>query len=160
MRSVRFLLVLIFVFSLAACSSKGGRDGSGSATGVGDGFEDGNIPAVQSGTLELQDVNFAFDSSQLTSRAQEVLRNNSSWLVNNPEEHVIIEGHCDERGTAEYNLALGERRARSVMDFLRSLGVKSDQLSTISYGEELPLESGSNETAWSRNRRAHFTVRK
>jgi peptidoglycan-associated lipoprotein len=119
---------------------------------------EGNIPVAGPGS-ELKDVNFAFDSSSLDSRAQSVLRANSQWLLDNPGRKVVIEGHCDERGTNEYNLALGERRARATFDFLRSLGVKADNMSTISYGEELPLDPGQSEDAWSKNRRAHFSMK-
>jgi peptidoglycan-associated lipoprotein len=78
--------------------------------------------------------------------------------MNNSQEKIVIEGHCDERGTAEYNIALGERRAKSVKRYLINLGVDSSQLSTISYGEERPADPGHNEAAWAKNRRAEFVI--
>lgn len=126
--------------------------------GKGKGDSEGNIPLAEAGGL-LKDVNFAFDSSALSTSAQDVLRKNGDWLKSNKKAKVVIEGHCDERGTAEYNLALGDRRARSAFDYLKSNGVSGDQLSTISYGEELPLDPGHDESAWVKNRRAHFTIK-
>lgn len=122
---------------------------------VGPGAE--NISRVQPG-VELRDVNFAFDKYDLSELAQSILQRNAEWLRNNSDKRVQIEGHTDERGTVEYNMALGERRARAVYDFMRSLGIEAARMSTISYGEELPLDPRSNEEAWARNRRAHFNV--
>lgn len=104
-------------------------------------------------------VPFAFDSAALSPLAQDVLRRKAAWLNDNPADIVVVEGHCDERGTAEYNLALGERRAESARAFLIDLGIASSRLSTISYGEERPLDPGSNEEAWAKNRRAQFKTR-
>ncbi|MFP3980793.1 MAG: peptidoglycan-associated lipoprotein Pal [Desulfobacterales bacterium] len=101
-------------------------------------------------------VYFKFDDSSLTDSAREVLRDKIQWLRNHPDACVIIEGHCDERGTDEYNLALGSRRAESVKDFLTKAGIKGSRLTTISYGEERPAEEGDNEDAWAKNRRAEF----
>ncbi|MGM0425424.1 MAG: peptidoglycan-associated lipoprotein Pal, partial [Thermodesulfobacteriota bacterium] len=105
-------------------------------------------------------IHFAFDSYDLRSEAREILREKAELLQENQNLQMVIEGHCDERGTAEYNLALGERRARAAYEFLVLLGVDADRLSIISYGEERPLEEGSNEEAWSENRRAEFRVYK
>lgn len=117
----------------------------------GDNYLDGTL-------YGLQDINFEFDKSSLTVEAQTILRENAQWLTSNPTVNVEIEGHCDERGTIEYNLALGDRRAKSARDFLINLGVSASRLGTISYGEEMPLDPGHNETAWAKNRRAHFTI--
>ena len=103
-----------------------------------------------------EDIYFEFDSSALLSMAQDTLNRKADWLRQNPDVHVTIEGHCDERGTNEYNLALGERRAESAKTFLADLGISSSRLSTISYGEERPMDTGSNEQAWAKNRRANF----
>jgi peptidoglycan-associated lipoprotein len=103
-------------------------------------------------------VLFDFDKSILTPVAQERLTRKAKFLKNSPNTKVIIEGHCDERGTYEYNLALGERRAEAAKAFLVDLGVSASRLTTISYGEERPFFKGSNETAWSMNRRAHFVI--
>ncbi len=151
MRSVRLLVIGLLVAGMIGCS-KSGKGGKG----ISD--EDGNIPRA-AGSGELADVNFAFDSSALDESAKNRLRTNANWLLDRPGQKVTVEGHCDERGTAEYNLALGERRARATFDYLRSLGVKGDQVATISYGEELPLDPGHDENAWSKNRRSHFSIR-
>lgn len=105
-----------------------------------------------------EDVYFAYDDSSLSSEAQSILQRKALWLRNNPEASVLIEGHCDERGTTEYNLALGDRRANSAKSFLVDMGIAPSRLRTISYGEEMPVDTGSNESAWAKNRRAHFTV--
>ncbi|MFP4158887.1 MAG: peptidoglycan-associated lipoprotein Pal [Desulfobacterales bacterium] len=101
-------------------------------------------------------VYFEFDDSSLTREAREVLQRKVKWLRDNPDECIVIEGHCDERGTDEYNLALGSRRAESVKDYMVKAGVDGSQLNTISYGEERPAVDGSGEEAWEKNRRAEF----
>jgi peptidoglycan-associated lipoprotein len=105
-----------------------------------------------------RDVLFAFDSSVLSSEAKTLLEQKATWLSENPQVTAQIEGHCDERGTTDYNLALGDRRAFAAKQYLTTLGVPSSRLTTISYGEERPLDSGHNEAAWARNRRAHFVI--
>lgn len=105
-----------------------------------------------------QNVHFAFDRYDLDSEARANLNHLGAWLRRNKNFDVIIEGHCDERGTAEYNLALGERRASAAEDYLVNLGVDTERLTTVSYGEERPLDPRSNEEAWAKNRRAHFNV--
>jgi peptidoglycan-associated lipoprotein len=150
------ILVSILLFALASCSSF--RKGTGSPDGY-DGVDEGNIPISGRGDI-LSDINFAYDSSSLSSPAKDTLKKNAQWLLANSSRKVIIEGHCDERGTAEYNLALGERRAKSAFDFLKTYGVLSNQMSTISYGKELPLDPGKNEAAYAKNRRVHFSVKR
>lgn len=103
-------------------------------------------------------VLFDFDSSVLTPTDQERLTRKGQWLKENPKASVIIEGHCDERGSNEYNLALGWRRAEAAKAFLVDLGLASTRISTISYGEERPFATGHNEAAWALNRRAHFVL--
>ena len=109
--------------------------------------------------FENEDILFEFDSASLSVEAQEILRAKAAWLRENPRARVIIEGHCDERGTNEYNLALGDRRAFSAKAFLVDLGIDESRLTTISYGEEKPIASGSTEEAWAKNRRAHFVIK-
>jgi peptidoglycan-associated lipoprotein len=104
------------------------------------------------------DIHFDFDTDTLTMDAQDLLKDKAQWLMDNPDAHVIIEGHCDERGSNAYNLALGDRRARAVKNFLVTLGIDSNRMTTISYGEERPLDPGHNEAAWAKNRRAHFVL--
>ncbi len=104
----------------------------------------------------LKDVHFAFDRYDLDATARDVLAANAEWLKDNARARTEIEGHCDERGTVEYNLALGARRAKAVKDYLVTLGISGDRLSTISYGEELPLCRDQSESCYARNRRVHF----
>ena len=106
-----------------------------------------------------EDVHFDFDSSVLSAEAQQILLDKAQWLRRNSDASVTIEGHCDERGTNEYNLALGDRRANSVRAYLTDLGISASRMDTVSYGEERPLDSGHDEAAWARNRRAHFEIR-
>ncbi len=110
--------------------------------------------------FENEDIHFEFDSAKLTGQAQEVLRNKAQYLQENPDISVTIEGHCDDRGTNEYNLALGERRALSAQAYLITLGVDEPQLNTVSYGEESPLVPGTSDEARAKNRRGHFVVKK
>jgi peptidoglycan-associated lipoprotein len=105
-----------------------------------------------------EDIYFDFDSSVIKPEAQATLKRKAEFLRANPGTKVIIEGHCDERGTPEYNLALGDRRAQAAKSFLVDLGIDTGSLTTISYGEERPVDSGHNEEAWAKNRRAHFVV--
>ena len=105
-----------------------------------------------------KDIQFEFDSSTILPAAEVVLRDKATWLKRNPGQVVLVEGHCDERGTNEYNLALGDRRAQSAKNFLMYLGIDASRLSTVSYGEEKPLDPGSSPNAWSKNRRAHFVI--
>ena len=106
----------------------------------------------------LKDVYFDFDRYDLRADSREILKANSAWLKANPSAQVQIEGHCDERGTTEYNVALGSRRAESVKDYLVTLGTSADRLSTISYGEEVPVCREQTEECWQKNRRARFVV--
>jgi peptidoglycan-associated lipoprotein len=106
----------------------------------------------------LKPVMFEYDSSELTSAAQQSLNENAGVLKKYPTWAVTIEGHCDERGTAEYNLALGERRAVTARAYLVSLGISADRLRTVSYGKEFPFDPGRDEAAYARNRRAHFVI--
>ena len=108
--------------------------------------------------FENEDIHFEFDSIRLSPEAQVILRKKAQWLSANPAVKVTIEGHCDNRGTNEYNLALGDRRAHSAKIFLIDLGIAESRLHTISFGEERPLDPGENEDAWARNRRAHFAI--
>lgn len=101
-------------------------------------------------------VYFDFDKANLKSEAKATLNANAELLKAESGGKIIIEGHCDERGTNEYNLALGERRAMAAYEYLKTLGISSDRMSTISFGEERPAATGNDESAWSRNRRAEF----
>ena len=106
----------------------------------------------------LKDIFFEYDRYDLTSDARTILRANADWLKSNPNTRVEIEGHCDERGTNEYNLALGAKRAQSAREYLTTLGVASTRLSTISYGEEIPTCKEQSEGCWQQNRRVRFVI--
>jgi peptidoglycan-associated lipoprotein len=125
-----------------------------------------SLEAHREGTLgkgstagPLRDVNFDFDRYDLSPGAREILKGHATWLKANPQATVAVEGHCDDRGTNDYNLALGAKRAESVKSYLIDLGIGGSRLSTISYGEELPLCAEHNESCWAKNRRAHFVVK-
>ena len=115
-------------------------------------------PEAQPQRLELTDIYFDYDSSELRSDARTALTENGRQLVAAPAAMVTIEGHCDERGTVDYNLALGERRARTARSFLESYGVDGGRMEIVSYGENRPSAMGHDESAWAQNRRAHFVV--
>ena len=106
----------------------------------------------------VKDVYFDYDKAELRGDARAVLQENARILKENPDAKVTLEGHCDERGTEEYNLALGQRRAEVVKAYLADLGVSASSLSTISYGEEKPFAQGHDESAWSQNRLVHFLI--
>ena len=106
----------------------------------------------------IRDAFFAFDASTLDADAQEALQQSATWLRSHPEFRIRIEGHCDERGTEQYNLALGDRRADTAASYLATLGVDRSRIQIVSYGEERPFEEGSNEAAWAQNRRAHLVL--
>ena len=166
----KFLISAILVLFVAACATKpkdsadsSGSGGTGSDTSVSSG--DGTITetpgsGVISGSQEDLIVNvgdrvfFGYDRSDLDSDALELLQDQVAWLKQNSDVSVTIEGHCDERGTREYNLALGEKRAQSVKNYLVGLGINPDRVSTISYGKERPAVVGSNDGAWAQNRRS------
>ena len=108
---------------------------------------------------QFDDVRFDFDKSEVREDGRKTCQAVADYMKKNPKAKLLIEGHCDERGTAEYNMALGERRATAVMTYLVSLGVPKAALSTVSFGKEKPLDPGHNEGAWAKNRRAHFVLK-
>ena len=108
---------------------------------------------------ELKDIHFDFDKYNIRPGDTKILDENAKWMKGNPNYLILIEGHCDERGTNEYNLALGERRAKSTMNYLVAQGVQASRITLISYGEERPLCTEKTEACWARNRRAHFLVK-
>jgi len=118
-------------------------------------------PGIEGEVFEsslLKDIHFDFDKYDIRPEDTKILKESAALLMKHPRVRIQIEGHCDERGTNEYNLALGERRSNSAKKYLISMGVPESRLSTISYGEERPLDPGHNEEAWARNRRAHFVI--
>jgi peptidoglycan-associated lipoprotein len=108
---------------------------------------------------QFDDVRFDFDKSEVTEEGRKTCGVVAGYLKKNPKAKMLIEGHCDDRGTAEYNMALGERRATAVMTYLVSLGVPKAALSIVSFGKERPLDPGHTEGAWAKNRRAHFVLK-
>ena len=161
-------LVLLVAVVGVGCSAKKKGPAAG-AGGAGLGEEGlaagGSLEQYKKGTLgageetgPLKDVHFAFDAYELDDQARSVLRDNGNWLKDHGQTKVEVEGHCDERGTVEYNLALGAKRARAAKDYLVALGIPADHLTTISYGEELPVCHEHNEECWQKNRRGHFVV--
>jgi len=165
----RVALALLLVLPLAgACKKKGPRPGEGGAGAAGLGEEGlgasgSSLERSKRGLAPeedgiLKDVHFAYDSYELDGAARDVLARNLDWLRSNGRAKVELEGHCDSRGTIEYNLALGAKRAKAVKDYLVGQGIAGDRISTISYGKELPLCHEENETCWARNRRAHSVI--
>ncbi len=165
----KFFISIFMVLFVAACATtpKDSADssGSGSSSSGSDVSSEGNITetpgsGIVSGSQEDLIVNvgdrvfFGYDSSDLDSDALELLQDQVAWLKQNSDVTVTIEGHCDERGTREYNLALGEKRAQAVKNYLIGLGINPDRVSTISYGKERPAVVGSNDGAWAQNRRS------
>jgi peptidoglycan-associated lipoprotein len=109
--------------------------------------------------FENEDVFFEFDQFVLSDSAKAVLNKKGKWLKDRPNSKALIEGHCDERGSTEYNLALGQKRAEAAMQYILALGINPSRVSTISFGKEQPADPGHNEAAWAKNRRAHFVLK-
>ncbi len=170
---IKATLIALSVITVAACSSTSddttgsGTSTSSSANGVKTGAADRILtPAEeraqareeqQQRYADLRKENilyFDFDDASIRAEFAEILAAHADYLLRNPAATVVIEGHTDERGTPEYNIALGERRAKSVVDYMQSLGVHTKQMTMVSYGEEKPIVRQSNERAWSQNRRA------
>ena len=149
----RAVSVSTFSVMLMACAC------SKKLSSTGDGAGGSGMPLAEDGG-PLKDINFAFDSSSLSAAAQSTLRENAKYLLDNPSALTTVEGHCDERGTNEYNMALGERRSKSSEKYLVGQGIAASRLSSVSYGEEMPLVNEHNEAAWAKNRRVHFRVGK
>lgn len=160
MKNWKIAVLIGAAFALGACTNAGrfDNDGGFGADGAGAGFDvgsaqDPNSPAYFSQTIGDR-VLFLVDQSSLTPQAQTVLAGQAAWLANNPEFTAVIEGHADEQGTREYNLALGARRANAVQEYLVSQGVASTRLRTLTFGKERPLEICSDESCYAQNRRA------
>ena len=144
-------LVIFACLALSACATKKTSDVGGQIQGdVYIGSD--TVEYLASGVPDR--VFFATNESVLTTASRDTLRKQATWLRENSDVNVVIEGHADERGTREYNLALGERRANAAKDYLMTYGISSSRISVISYGKERPVDSGSNPLAWSKNRRS------
>ena len=165
----KFIISGLLVLFVAACATKPKDDADASGSGASSTEAEGTITetdgtGIVAGSQEDLIVNvgdrvfFGYDSSDLDSDALELLQDQVAWLKQNSGVSITIEGHCDERGTREYNLALGEKRAQAVKNYLVGLGINPDRVSTISYGKERPAVVGSNDGAWAQNRRSVTTV--
>ena len=144
-------LVMFLSFVLSACATQTTKKVDSQIQGdVYTGTD--TVKYLASGVPDR--VFFATNESVLTTASRETLRKQAAWLRKNSDVTVVLEGHADERGTREYNLALGERRANAAKDYLMTYGISSDRISVLSYGKERPVDSGSNPLAWSKNRRA------
>lgn len=166
------LAVAVFALALAGCSSKNtttgpggpgsnpgglGQEGMGGTGGSSlSQFQKGKLGTGEQGPLA--DIHFDYNDYTVRPEDSDVLHSNADWLQKNPGRRVQIEGHCDDRGSEEYNIALGAKRAQAAKDYLQTLGVASDRMSTISYGKELPLCTEQTEDCWSQNRRDHFAL--
>jgi len=167
----KFLSFLFISLVVVSCSSnKANQDGSSAEDEVYDPYRDSREETGEGLTLELngdsdngkagqlRTVYFTYDSSSLSSQSKSVLDDNAKYLKSNPGVEIQIEGHCDERGGIQYNLALGERRSKAVKRYLVALGVSPSRVSTVSYGKERPVSYGHDQESWSKNRRANFVV--
>ena len=144
-------LILVACLVLTACATKKSIETTGQLQGdVYTGSD--TVKELASGVPDR--VFFATNETVLTTASRETLRKQATWLRKNSDINVVLEGHADERGTREYNLALGERRANSAKDYLMTYGISSERISVLSYGKEKPVDSGSNPLAWSKNRRS------
>jgi peptidoglycan-associated lipoprotein len=157
-RFSNFFAILLITSFLAACATTPTAP-TETTSSTGQSQVVGGV-YVGTETIEMLAVNvpdrvfFSYDSYSLAATAQATLSKQAKWLKANPSIAIAVEGHADERGTREYNLALGDRRASSVKDYLMSQGISSNRISTISYGKERPVQSGSNDTSWAQNRRS------
>ncbi len=167
--SLILLVLLGIVFS--GCNKKAVKPGAGSGTQKAGGEITGAGETVTGTELDtrglsfeqnvmLENVYFDFDQYNLTQEARTMLTKNAEWLLKNPEIQLQVAGHCDERGTVEYNLSLGDKRAKTVRDYYYRSGVGFGRMATISYGKEKPLDPGHNEQAWDKNRRAETLIKK
>lgn len=172
MRTPRSLLFSSLLVTAMACVSACSWFSSGSGDSTEDGLSEsdlaaqregrfgaGNIPTAEGDGL-FRDISFSYDSYAIEGAARNDLEANAKTLNDRSDLTVVLEGHCDERGTVEYNMALGAERARAVKNALVALGVSSSRMETISYGEEIPLDPGHSESAYAQNRRVHFGVGK
>lgn len=166
-RTWRVALAVLLILPLAgACKKKGPRPGEGAGAGLGEeglGASGSSLERSKRGLAPeedgiLKDVHFAYDSYEIDAAGRDVLAANLEWLRKNTRAKIELEGHCDSRGTIEYNLALGAKRAKAVKDHLVGQGVAAERISSISYGKELPLCHEENDACWARNRRVHSVI--
>jgi peptidoglycan-associated lipoprotein len=131
---------------------------SGVGSGGGNSLKNFQTGQVGGDQGPLKDIHFGYNDYTIQPQDNDILRANADWLQQNSTTRVQVEGHCDERGSEEYNIALGAKRAQAAKDYLQTLGINADRISTISYGKELPICQEHTEDCWSQNRRDHFAV--
>ncbi len=183
-KCVMFLLICLIaiVLMLTGCAKKkvtatqGPEEGAGEAGQIQEESLGGGAPGERLGrsrkgvsakaqaygpegiAFESEDVFFEFDQATLTEESRNLLQKKAGFMKKHPEVQITIEGHCDQRGSGDYNLGLGQKRADSVKNYLQDLGVAGNRMATVSYGKEQPLDPGESEAAWSRNRRGHLVI--
>jgi peptidoglycan-associated lipoprotein len=170
-RAVALLFVTVALAAAGCSSNKSQQPGANGTNGAGglnsnDLGANGNSSLKQFGNGQLgngengplADIHFGYNDYTISDQDGAVLKSNAKWLQDNPGKRVQIEGHCDDRGSEEYNIALGARRAQAAKDYLETLGIQADRMSTISYGKELPLCHEENDECWAQNRRDHFVI--
>ena len=150
---LRTLSVIIFTFILFSCTQKGGIEDV--STGL---YEEGGMAYLDKNMTVPAKIFFNYDQYLITDMAQNTLDIQVAWMDENPDKYILVEGHCDERGTREYNLALGERRANAVREYLSSMGIADGRLNVVSYGKERPDAEGSFADSWQKNRRSVTTI--
>ena len=165
-------VLVIGALAIGGCSSKKNNGAGGNLPPTGNGMDqsslngaggNGSLSRYQSGNMgsnvgPLSDIHFDYNASTIQPQDNSVLKSNADWLTAHANTHVQIEGHCDDRGSEEYNIALGARRAQAAKDYLTTLGISGDRMSTISYGKELPVCTEQTDDCWAQNRRDHFAV--
>ena len=147
--------ISIFIFSIFLYSCTMQQAVEDVTTGL---YEEGGMAYLDKNMTVPAKIYFNYDQYLITDMAQNTLDMQVAWMDENPDKYILVEGHCDERGTREYNLALGERRANAVREYLSSMGIADGRLNVVSYGKERPDEEGSFDDAWQKNRRAVTTV--
>ncbi len=168
---VGMVILAAALLMVAGCASKkngsAGENANGPGAGLGENGVNGSggnsLNQYKKGTRgqnqgPLGDIHFDYNDSTIRQQDGGILQNNAAWLNQNPNARVQIEGHCDDRGSEEYNIALGAQRAQAAKDYMQTLGISSDRMSTISYGKELPLCNDETDDCWAQNRRDHFVV--
>ena len=167
--SAAAVAMLLVALAFLGCSSKKNQPGAGGPGGPGVVGDSGIGPGGGSSLKNLKnggegdqgplkDIHFGYNDYTIQPQDNDILRANADWLQQNRKTAVQVEGHCDERGSEEYNIALGAKRAQAAKDYLQTLGINAERISTISYGKELPLCTDQTEDCWSQNRRDHFAV--
>jgi peptidoglycan-associated lipoprotein len=164
------IALVVIGLAIGGCSTKkkpgeGGPGGPGSGLGEENGLGPGgnsSLKRFQNGTMgqngPLADIHFGYNDATIRPEDNDALKGNADYLTSHAEARVQIEGHCDDRGSEEYNIALGARRAQAAKDYLATLGISGDRMSTISYGKELPLCTEETDDCWAQNRRDHFAL--